>query len=437
MSSTAWQSQDVSSDIQFLERYSEELGPVQAHNTAARLHAQADTLNASLKDIRHSVQRLQSTLSEKVKELGDQKKYAKRIAGTIADDRLVLERKEQLKTMPTGDILLKAATNELAVLRKELTNTNNLITNTTKEIAMTRKSIAVQAASASELSTQLKALLQLVRRADIAACEQASAFASTKVLLVKRWYDEATANSNKALQKLQAMVLKCADGKCTLLSGESVVEDDGAPAIEPNSPNYTYTTTEETSTSAPLRSSLLAKLQDVLSQSTGLLDMLSTAQTKLREFEDALDVARKALNSVKEAERESIAQAQSMRFQYAPVNDTDSRIATLARDVVRKELVVRRLLAKIALERAAFNAVKNVAKTRALLQQKLQMRQLELKSQDSVERHCARLRNDTAITTDTPQAALPTNEVVPAAAANTPAAQPQKSTETPAEDEMF
>lgn len=426
VSSTAWRSEDAPSEIEFLETYSAELGPVQAHNTAAALHAQADTVYALFKDTRHSLQRFRTVLSEKSKQLVDQKKYAKRIAATIADDRLVLERKETLIKMPTGNMLLKAATDELAVMRNELKNINALIAKTSRDIAMNRKIIAVQDASASQLSNRLSALLQRVREADFVACEQASRFASTKVLTLKGWYDEATANSKKALEKLQNMVLKCADGKCSLLPVETATAtEDASAAIEPDYQNYTNT--EETSTPPPLRSSLLAKLEYVLSNPNGLLDMLSTTQTKLREFEDGLDVARKALSNVKDAERESVVQAQALRFQQTPVNETDTRIASLARDVVRQELIVHRLIAKIALERAAFNAVKDVAKTREMQRQMLRMHQLELKSQGDLEKHCARLRSNTGIAATTSPAA----EITP-----DETTQPQQ-TEIPGADEMF
>lgn len=396
-----FQPDEASDEIFLLERSSSTTDPVEANAAAMSLHAQADAIHAELQDSVQRVGLLVYRLQRKVDVLRASKQYAKRIQATMAEDRVVINMKERLNVTQTGKALLRVAKEEFNMLHTELVDAGKRIVNATSAIALGRKVIAVQQDGVSDLSRRLQALTRKVLEADITSCEQASAFAASKLPMVRDWLKLATAKSKQAMNEMMALVVQCGNGGCMLLpqdppqddaQDESTTADPMRFAHEPD----TTTTTQATTTAPPVKESsetIMSRFRTQFERADGLLRVLRTSQAALQRLEQMLSDAEKGLDETKESQRQAISNATSMRFQREPMTDLDSRIAQLAREIVRREKAVRKLLDKIALQRAAFLAVRKVAKARAVKRQMTQMRQGALRYQASVQERCLPLLN--------------------------------------------
>lgn len=287
------------------------------------------------------------------------------------------------------------------MLQAELTTVGARINNESSAIAQGRKVIAVQQAGLAELTRRLQSLTQKVLEADVTSCSEASDFAASKLPLVRDWLKQATAQSLKAVQDLLALVVQCGNGGCVLLPEDQDESTTAEPAESDTTTGEPGTTTEATTTASPDKESpetIMARFRTQFERPDGLLRILRTSQAALQRLEQMLRDAEKALDDTKEAQRQAISDATSMRFQGGLGADLDSRIARLARDIVRREKAVHNLLDKIALQRAAFLAVRKVAKARAVKRQMTDMRQGALRYQASVQQRCLPLLNRTDTT---------------------------------------
>lgn len=426
---------EVVDELFFLESSSVVMQPVvQAYAAATALHAQANIMQAKMQDRLQNMRRLRYKLLEGEKVVKDWRDYAKHIEETIAEDRLVLGSKERLNKTPSGKILLQVAAEEVPMLRDALDTAQKGIVAASHNVALARKFVVAQEANVEELADQLKTLTQQVIEADMASCRAASSFAATQMPTAQRWARQAAEHSKQAVQNLQVMVLKCANGACTLLptpqdeedAKVSIVTDDESTTpgmrfahddvdtttesvvgmtTEVPSPDTTATESAdnnngdtdkpEESTKSPEQQ--LAQFHTWLVRPDGLMPVLRATQRVLHTLEMALHHARQELAQAKEGQRQAIASPETSRFQAiaSPCSDSDSdcHIAALARDIVAKEAALQDLLAKVALQRAAYLAVTQVAKTRHLERQSVHMQLSALQYKNAVDQHCRTLIN--------------------------------------------